>query len=129
MKNVSSKNCAECYYLQFLFKHFFSVNELGSEIFDIIHFRTFFKMAAKVHCESSRQLGIALSYTPPLYPQTEKTVFKVTSNGYFDFTSYPRWDSNPLSQQASGRMSYALDRVATGSASMHISFSLFFSML
>ena len=31
----------------------------------MIHFCTFSKMAAKVHCESSRQLGFALSYTPP----------------------------------------------------------------
>jgi len=29
-------------------------------------------MAAKVHCESSRQLGFALSYTSPFYPQTDK---------------------------------------------------------
>jgi len=38
-----------------------------------------------VHCESSRQLGFALSYTlPHFYPQTEKkTVFMVTSGPFF----------------------------------------------
>ena len=52
----------------------------------MIDFRTFSKMAAKVHCESSHQLGFALSYTPPpLVPSNgEKTVFMVTSNVYFD---------------------------------------------
>ena len=30
-----------------------------------MNFRTFSKMVAKVHCESSRQLGFALSYTLP----------------------------------------------------------------
>jgi len=45
-------------------------------------------MAAKVHCESSRQLGFALSYTLPstLKRRKKKTVFTVTSNVYFDCT-------------------------------------------
>jgi len=32
----------------------------------MIPFCTFSKTAAKVHCESSRHLAFALSYTPPL---------------------------------------------------------------
>jgi len=37
-------------------------------------------MAAKVHCESSRQLGFALSYTlPSTLKRRKKTVFMVTS--------------------------------------------------
>jgi hypothetical protein len=46
-------------------------------------------MAAKVHCESSRQLGFALSLPlPSLLPSNggRKTVFMVTSNVYFDWT-------------------------------------------
>jgi len=75
MKNTLNKTRAEYYYLQLLFKHFFCklIRERD------IRYNSFSKMAAKVQCESSRQLGFALSYTP-FYPQTEeKTVFMVTT--------------------------------------------------
>jgi len=46
-------------------------------------------MVAEVHCESSRQLGFALSYTlSPLLPSNgEKTAFMVTWNVYFGWTT------------------------------------------
>jgi hypothetical protein len=87
----------------------FSVNQLESEIFDIITFRTFSKMAAKVHCESSRQLGFALSYTP-LLPSNggKKTVFMVTSGLFLCLfrLNYERSASIAVSQMGIGSMSY-----------------------
>jgi len=58
-------------------------------------------MAAEVHCESSRQLGFALSYTPPSTLKGEKTVFMVNSNVYFDWTIYQTgsWTLDGLSLQ------------------------------
>jgi len=66
-------------------------------------------MAAKVHCESSRQLGFALSYTPPFYPQTEKkAVFKVTSGLFLCLfqLNYERSASIAVSQMGIGAMSH-----------------------
>ena len=58
-------------------------------------------MAAKVHCESSRQLGFALSYTRLLPSNGEKTVFMVTS-GLFFFLVY--FDCTRSSCHVSGRV-------------------------